>query len=200
MTSPPINFSPSYTHTAHEEHAHRAAVFRHFQRDDEGAEEAQASIHGLSEPGPGPGLELELELVSTLGLEPGGSSLPELWEEEEEEGRAESTADAAKGRAMLRLSSLPAGRSLKAKPKPPPPPPKAKPSPKSPLRLPTRRPSPSPSAPPPSPRPPFFIGGCAGTRYGCCPDGVTPRSADGSCALIGPPPGALRVAPEPEAR
>ena len=33
------------------------------------------------------------------------------------------------------------------------------------------RPSPTPS---PSPSP--LIGGCAGTRYGCCPDGRTPRA------------------------
>lgn len=36
-------------------------------------------------------------------------------------------------------------------------------------------PSPSPPQPPsPSPPQPQPIGGCAGTRYGCCPNGVTP--------------------------
>lgn len=32
-----------------------------------------------------------------------------------------------------------------------------------------------PPPPPPSPNPNHPIGGCAGTRYGCCPDGRTPR-------------------------
>ena len=35
------------------------------------------------------------------------------------------------------------------------------------------RPSPTPT---PSPSPSPLIGGCAGTRYGCCPDGRTPRA------------------------
>ena len=34
-------------------------------------------------------------------------------------------------------------------------------------------PGPKPS---PSPTPSPLIGGCAGTRYGCCPDGRTPRA------------------------
>jgi len=37
--------------------------------------------------------------------------------------------------------------------------------------------SPSPPVPPPTPpSPPHIIGGCAGTRWGCCPDGSTPRA------------------------
>ena len=37
------------------------------------------------------------------------------------------------------------------------------------------RPSPTPT-PGPTPTPSPLIGGCAGTRYGCCPDGRTPRA------------------------
>ena len=33
------------------------------------------------------------------------------------------------------------------------------------------------------------VGGCAGTQYGCCPDGITSKSADGTnCAPYPPPP------------
>ena len=28
---------------------------------------------------------------------------------------------------------------------------------------------------------PPVLGGCEGTRYGCCPDGKTPKSKDDSC-------------------
>ena len=34
---------------------------------------------------------------------------------------------------------------------------------------------PTPLPPGPGPRPPKPIGGCAGTRYGCCPNNQTPR-------------------------
>ena len=30
-------------------------------------------------------------------------------------------------------------------------------------------------------RQPPVLGGCEGTRYGCCPDGKTPRGKDDSC-------------------
>ena len=45
-----------------------------------------------------------------------------------------------------------------------------------------RRIRPPPPPPPvPMPYPVKPIGGCAGTRYGCCPNGVTPRmDAEGS--------------------
>ena len=45
---------------------------------------------------------------------------------------------------------------------------------------PSPQPSPQPKpSPSPSPRP--VIGGCAGTRYGCCPDGQTSKiNTDGS--------------------
>ena len=37
-------------------------------------------------------------------------------------------------------------------------------------------PTPPPPLPPgPGPRPPKPVGGCAGTRYGCCPNNQTPR-------------------------
>ena len=36
-------------------------------------------------------------------------------------------------------------------------------------------PPPPQPQPAPSPNPPKPIGGCAGTRYGCCPDNVTPK-------------------------
>ena len=36
-------------------------------------------------------------------------------------------------------------------------------------------PTPPPPPPGPGPRPPKPIGGCAGTRYGCCPNNQTPR-------------------------
>jgi len=37
-------------------------------------------------------------------------------------------------------------------------------------------PTPPPPLPPgPGPVPPKPVGGCAGTRYGCCPNGKTPR-------------------------
>lgn len=35
--------------------------------------------------------------------------------------------------------------------------------------------SPPPLPPGPGPRPPKPVGGCAGTRYGCCPNNQTPR-------------------------
>jgi len=41
------------------------------------------------------------------------------------------------------------------------------------------RPGPGPGPKPkptPKPTPAPLIGGCAGTRYGCCPDGRTPRA------------------------
>lgn len=36
-------------------------------------------------------------------------------------------------------------------------------------------PTPSPPPPGPGPLPPKPIGGCAGTRYGCCPNNQTPK-------------------------
>ncbi|GFS26359.1 hypothetical protein ElyMa_005211500 [Elysia marginata] len=33
---------------------------------------------------------------------------------------------------------------------------------------------------------PIFVGGCAGTRYGCCPDGVTSQPPPGSNAVCPP--------------
>ena len=46
------------------------------------------------------------------------------------------------------------------------------PSPYPPPPYPPPPPPPPPYPPPPPPQP---IGGCAGTRYGCCPDNVTPK-------------------------
>lgn len=47
-------------------------------------------------------------------------------------------------------------------------------------------PMPPPPLPPgPGPTPPKPIGGCAGTRYGCCPNNQTPRiNAQGSNCLL----------------
>lgn len=36
-------------------------------------------------------------------------------------------------------------------------------------------PAPTPPPPGPGPAPPKPIGGCAGTRYGCCPNNQTPK-------------------------
>jgi hypothetical protein len=42
--------------------------------------------------------------------------------------------------------------------------------------IPTPIPTPPPPPPPgPGPTPPKPIGGCSGTRYGCCPDNSTPK-------------------------
>ena len=49
---------------------------------------------------------------------------------------------------------------------PPPPPPQPIPPPPQPI---------PPPPPGPGPRPPKPIGGCAGTRYGCCPNNYTPK-------------------------
>lgn len=53
---------------------------------------------------------------------------------------------------------------------------------------PSYRPGPGyyPNPPPgPGPRPPKPIGGCAGTRYGCCPDNQTPKiDMQGSNCLL----------------
>jgi hypothetical protein len=45
---------------------------------------------------------------------------------------------------------------------------------------------PNPPPPPgPGPRPPKPIGGCAGTRYGCCPNNQTPKiDTQGSNCLL----------------
>lgn len=45
---------------------------------------------------------------------------------------------------------------------------------------------PNPPPPPgPGPRPPKPIGGCAGTRYGCCPNNQTPKiDVQGSNCLL----------------
>jgi hypothetical protein len=47
-------------------------------------------------------------------------------------------------------------------------------------------PTPPPPLPPgPGPRPPKPIGGCGGTRYGCCPNNKTPKiNAQGSNCLL----------------
>lgn len=37
-------------------------------------------------------------------------------------------------------------------------------------------PSPMPTPMPTPPSPPHILGGCEGTRWGCCPDGSTPRA------------------------
>ena len=41
-------------------------------------------------------------------------------------------------------------------------------------KSPSPTPTPSPQ-PEPEPASPDMIGGCKGTRYGCCPNGITPR-------------------------
>lgn len=58
---------------------------------------------------------------------------------------------------------------------PPPPPP-------SPYVPPPPQPTPTPAPPTPPPKP---IGGCAGTRYGCCPDNVTSKidTQGSNCSL-----------------
>ena len=44
---------------------------------------------------------------------------------------------------------------------------------------------PTPYAPGPGPKPPKPIGGCAGTRFGCCPNNLTPKfDQNGSNCLI----------------
>lgn len=44
---------------------------------------------------------------------------------------------------------------------------------------------PPPPPPGPGPMPPKPIGGCAGTRYGCCPNNQTPKiNAQGSNCLL----------------
>lgn len=44
---------------------------------------------------------------------------------------------------------------------------------------------PTPYIPGPGPRPPKPIGGCTGTRYGCCPNNQTPKiDQNGSNCLI----------------
>ena len=62
---------------------------------------------------------------------------------------------------------------------PPPVPPPVPPPPPSPYV------PPPPVPPPPVPPPPKPIGGCAGTRYGCCPNNNTPKiNQQGSNCLI----------------
>jgi hypothetical protein len=56
------------------------------------------------------------------------------------------------------------------------------------LPTPTPKPVPVPlpvPVPAPTPNPPKPIGGCAGTRYGCCPDNKTPKinSQGTNCVL-----------------
>lgn len=53
--------------------------------------------------------------------------------------------------------------------------------------------NPQPAPPPPNPQPypiPYEqVGGCAGTRYGCCPDNMTPkRDMNGTNCYYRPPP------------
>lgn len=43
---------------------------------------------------------------------------------------------------------------------------------------------PVPPPPGPGPAPPKPIGGCAGTRYGCCPNGITPKMNDNGTNCI----------------
>ena len=44
---------------------------------------------------------------------------------------------------------------------------------------------PGPGPPGPGPRPPKPIGGCAGTRYGCCANNLTPKiNAQGSNCVL----------------
>lgn len=50
---------------------------------------------------------------------------------------------------------------------------------------PTPPPQPTPPQPGPGPTPPKPIGGCSGTRFGCCPNNQTPKiNQQGSNCLI----------------